>query len=676
MTTNTDDANLSYQSAPAVSGGSYTENKLKALQLPPLAGKRFLDLGCNAGFYCGQALQQGAKRVVGVDLDAKVIQKAREMHPCAEFFDGGWDRFPAGEFDVIICLSAIHYASDPIRLVDEVRSHLSPDGVFVLEGGLVNADDAGGTDILIPSWRQVGDRCRHLSRGYVANHLLRSFTWSIVGKSEKRGGDPVPRVVIHAAPGPVRLERDAYHLDLLEYARCLALSAESIVAVMPSYSYVTALGSASSLSAQEVEALLADPQRHAAFMSDLLFAIGLRRPARVTLAPTLSASFLSDIADRLRADALEVVLAQTSSIAPESSVMAPQQQAESSACKIAKAAGTTATSSHSNIPITEPHAIQVSISKCRPMRDYVPVLQELPNNADQGQLKGRIAVDLGINDPELHRVLLAQGVERCYVVAKEAATFCDPRLLGVTGEPWDAPVSGADVVFFDARAVAGMDSVHDIIRMTKHMRGVLAPTGSVFAILQTGYASPDFDVFNSVVLSPNGPIPTSSYLIDEILREFAVRILDHPSDQEPMVTHRLIRLTIKKPTLLLVFGQSQSGKTSLAREFKALDSHGHVTNDYLYFEIVRLKSLGYLHSVHPALFDHVGDGSGAACGQFNRRLDTDVTLLGHYLDLLKTVLPGNKSLVTIDFDLRRPEQYEIVKRYFQNAGYSTWVVTR
>ncbi|HEX6190508.1 MAG TPA: class I SAM-dependent methyltransferase, partial [Pyrinomonadaceae bacterium] len=98
--------NISYQHAPGVKGGSYTENKLQKLNLPPLEGKSFLDLGCNTGFYCNFAKRAGAERAVGVDLDSAVIARARELYPEIEFFDTGWNVLPDGKFDVIICLSA------------------------------------------------------------------------------------------------------------------------------------------------------------------------------------------------------------------------------------------------------------------------------------------------------------------------------------------------------------------------------------------------------------------------------------------------------------------------------------------------------------------------------------------------------------------------------------------
>ena len=54
-----------YQTFPGKTGASRTAEKLKALLLPDLSGKRFLDVGCNEGFFCGFAKHCGAERSVG-----------------------------------------------------------------------------------------------------------------------------------------------------------------------------------------------------------------------------------------------------------------------------------------------------------------------------------------------------------------------------------------------------------------------------------------------------------------------------------------------------------------------------------------------------------------------------------------------------------------------------------
>jgi hypothetical protein len=282
-------------------GGSYTDNKLKRLQLPSLAGKRFLDLGCNTGHYCKLALDAGALSVVGVDSDPKVIAKARAESPRVEYRDTGWDDFPPGEFDVVIFLSAIHYAKDPCSVVDNIRRQISPDGLLVLEGGLFFAGEQRSTDTLLPSWRKVGDRCRHLSAGYVRNHLLRSFEWSVIGPSEPRGGDLVPRHVIHARPAAAVNRQSTYTLDLMDYFDAVRLSSQTIVEAQPSYGYVRAAGEFKQIDEAAVSALVSSDTDFNAFVNDIAFAVdGIQRmPLR--LLPTVPESLLSRIHSALAA---------------------------------------------------------------------------------------------------------------------------------------------------------------------------------------------------------------------------------------------------------------------------------------------------------------------------------------------------------------------------------------
>lgn len=131
-----------YQSFPSAPGDSLTLDKLKTLTLPDLAGRTFLDVGCNEGFFCGFARHQGASRVVGIDHSAGFIQRARQRFPECEFHARGWDQLPEGPFDVILLASALHYAHDQAALIRTLMDHLGEDGTLVLELGIVTSRKA------------------------------------------------------------------------------------------------------------------------------------------------------------------------------------------------------------------------------------------------------------------------------------------------------------------------------------------------------------------------------------------------------------------------------------------------------------------------------------------------------------------------------------------------------
>lgn len=182
-----------YQTFPDAAGHSLTLDKLKAIRLPDLAGKTFLDVGCNEGFFCGFARFRGAARSVGIDHSAQFIARARERFPDCEFLHQGWDTLPAGPFDVILLASALHYAEDQPKLIRELVSRLSPGGTLVLELGVVSSRKA--------EWRRVerGIDERMFPSMPMLREVLGEYAWKWMGPSIVQQGDPVQRHVVHVS---------------------------------------------------------------------------------------------------------------------------------------------------------------------------------------------------------------------------------------------------------------------------------------------------------------------------------------------------------------------------------------------------------------------------------------------------------------------------------------------
>ncbi|WP_167285258.1 class I SAM-dependent methyltransferase [Marilutibacter alkalisoli] len=180
-----------YQSFPDAAGDSLTLDKLKALRLPGLSGKAFLDVGCNEGFFCGFARFQGAARVVGIDHSAQFIKRARKRFPDCEFHCQGWETLPDGEFDVILLASALHYAEDQPALIQALVNKLSRDGVLVLELGIVSVRKA--------AWERVkrGIDERLFPSMAMLRQVLAGYAWKWMGPSVSQQGDPVARHVVH-----------------------------------------------------------------------------------------------------------------------------------------------------------------------------------------------------------------------------------------------------------------------------------------------------------------------------------------------------------------------------------------------------------------------------------------------------------------------------------------------
>jgi SAM-dependent methyltransferase len=154
-----------------------------------------LDLGCNEGFFCGEALRQGARRVVGIDANPAVLARARARFPKAEFRAGSWWDLPEERFDVILLLSAIHYEPDQAGLLAVLADRLNPGGTLVLECGISRRPGK--------AWQTVtrGDGERSFpTHALFVEDLARPFACRLIGASVWQRGDPIPRRVYHCVP--------------------------------------------------------------------------------------------------------------------------------------------------------------------------------------------------------------------------------------------------------------------------------------------------------------------------------------------------------------------------------------------------------------------------------------------------------------------------------------------
>lgn len=90
-----------------------------------MTGKTVLDLGCNSGYFCFEALRRGASRVVGVDHSETAIRGARKLAEClgakAEFLHRDWNTDPVTEvFDYVLCLNVLHHLDNPLLVLDQL----------------------------------------------------------------------------------------------------------------------------------------------------------------------------------------------------------------------------------------------------------------------------------------------------------------------------------------------------------------------------------------------------------------------------------------------------------------------------------------------------------------------------------------------------------------------------
>lgn len=103
--------------------------------IPPLKGKRVLDLGCGYGWHCKYAAEQGAAEVLGIDLSSKMLEEAlrrnRDERLCYRVCGIEEYEYPKDAWDCVISNLALHYVADLDGVFQKVHRTLAPGGTFV-----------------------------------------------------------------------------------------------------------------------------------------------------------------------------------------------------------------------------------------------------------------------------------------------------------------------------------------------------------------------------------------------------------------------------------------------------------------------------------------------------------------------------------------------------------------
>jgi SAM-dependent methyltransferase len=106
--------------------------------LPKLIrGRRVLDFGSGRGRQAVALAREGAAEVVGVEIAERGIESGRML--AATYGVAGTTRFvreigaaERGRFDVCISLNSMEHFSEPLRMLELMRSSLKPDGVLLV----------------------------------------------------------------------------------------------------------------------------------------------------------------------------------------------------------------------------------------------------------------------------------------------------------------------------------------------------------------------------------------------------------------------------------------------------------------------------------------------------------------------------------------------------------------
>jgi len=104
--------------------------------LPPVEGKRVLDIGCGPGLYAAWLIEHGAQ-VVGFDISTEMVELARKrvgdralfyQHDISQPFPFA----PDASFDIAIAPLMIHYVTVRVAALREVARVLTTDGCLIV----------------------------------------------------------------------------------------------------------------------------------------------------------------------------------------------------------------------------------------------------------------------------------------------------------------------------------------------------------------------------------------------------------------------------------------------------------------------------------------------------------------------------------------------------------------
>ena len=103
--------------------------------LPDLHGKTILDLGCGFGEHCMHFVNQGAAKVVGVDISEKMLKVARKENnaPNIVYLRMAMEHISELDeyFDLVVSSLAFHYVEDFEQLIKDCYDLLKPGGLLL-----------------------------------------------------------------------------------------------------------------------------------------------------------------------------------------------------------------------------------------------------------------------------------------------------------------------------------------------------------------------------------------------------------------------------------------------------------------------------------------------------------------------------------------------------------------
>ncbi|MGN9163668.1 class I SAM-dependent methyltransferase [Tissierellaceae bacterium HCP3S3_D8] len=103
--------------------------------LPDIKGKTILDIGCGYGHNSLIFAQNGAKKVIGIDLSQKMLKVAKKesCHSCIEYLRMDMSELSTltQKFDIVYSSLAFHYVENFQKLIKDVYAVLNEGGYLI-----------------------------------------------------------------------------------------------------------------------------------------------------------------------------------------------------------------------------------------------------------------------------------------------------------------------------------------------------------------------------------------------------------------------------------------------------------------------------------------------------------------------------------------------------------------
>jgi SAM-dependent methyltransferase len=105
-----------------------------------IRNKEILDFGCGEGFHSIAMAKKGAKYVLGVDINQKGLNEARNLarrigvEEKVSFEERLQDRF-FGKFDIVISKNSMEHFKEPLQILEQMKQALKPNGRIFISFG-------------------------------------------------------------------------------------------------------------------------------------------------------------------------------------------------------------------------------------------------------------------------------------------------------------------------------------------------------------------------------------------------------------------------------------------------------------------------------------------------------------------------------------------------------------